>query len=37
MKMTDDKEVTKKEIDKAVRSNDMAAVLDEIRKRKKEE
>jgi len=35
--MADDKEVTKKEIDKAISSNDIAAVLDEIRKRKKEE
>lgn len=35
--MADDKEVTKKEIDKVISSNDIAAVLDEIRKRKKEE
>lgn len=35
--MADDKEVTKKEIDETIRSNDIAAVLEEIRKRKKEE
>ena len=35
--MADDKEVTKKEIDKTISSNDIAAVLDEIRKRKKKE
>ncbi len=35
--MADDKEVTKKEIDKVISSNDIAAVLEEIRKRKKEE